>query len=53
MVAYQLTTKNEKWQVIKVGDNQVVQLRPFVTLIVPPSVSLLTELIVPSSTWAL
>lgn len=35
------------WQVIKVGDDQVVQLGSFVTLKVPPSVSLLTKLTVP------
>jgi len=45
--------KNEKVPVIKVGDTQVEWLSPFITLIVPPSVPLLIELIVPSSTHAL
>lgn len=34
----------------KIGDDQVVQLSPLVILKVPPSVSLQTKLIAPSST---
>lgn len=48
-----LISSNEKQQVIKTGDNEVVRLSPFVILPVPPSMPLMTKLIAPSLTHAL